>query len=92
MNLYEQAVAQFGADSQVNMAIEECAELITALRHYARGKVSIGHVADEIADVEIMMRQLRVIIGDRAVDDKKYDKKVRLARLLACNRIEQKKE
>lgn len=66
--IYKEAVLQWGMDSQVNMAIEEMAELISALQHHRREE-SWGHhatvedIADEVADVEIMMEQLRFMFN-----------------------------
>ncbi len=66
--IYREAVSRWGMDAQVNMAIEEMAELISALQHYRREE-SWGHhatvedIADEIADVEIMMEQLKFMFG-----------------------------
>lgn len=66
--IYQEALNQWGMDAQINMAIEEMAELISALEHYRRLK-KWGHhataedVADEVADVEIMMEQLKFMFG-----------------------------
>lgn len=62
--IYKETLAQWGFDAQVNMAIEEMAELISALQHYRRQETWGHHstkedVIDEIADVEIMMEQLK---------------------------------
>ena len=58
------AVNHYGKDNQIRKAIEELAELIRAL---AIGNVD--GVCDEMADVEIMMWQLRYIVGGGAVDN-----------------------
>ena len=72
--IFEKAVAKWGVEFQVNMAIEECAELILALRHYDRCKVSSNYVCSEVADVEIMMAQMRVILGATRVEREKKKK------------------
>lgn len=66
--IYQEALNQWGGDAQINMAIEEMAELISALQHYRREKTwghlaTINDIADEVADVEIMMEQLRFMFG-----------------------------
>ena len=61
------------------MAIEECAELIEAICHYRRSRIPIERLASEVADVELMVAQLRVMIGDVAVDVEK-DYKIRRLR------------
>ena len=57
------AVNAWGTRSQVNMAIEECGELIVVLSHRIRGRATDLDVAGEIADVRIMLDQLALIIG-----------------------------
>jgi len=66
--IYQEALNQWGEDSQINMAIEEMAELISALQHYRRlekwgHKATLGDIAEEVADVEIMMEQIRFMFG-----------------------------
>ena len=66
--IYQEALNQWGMDSQINMAIEEMAELISVLQHYRRKKTwghlaTVEDIADEIADVEIMMEQLKFMFG-----------------------------
>jgi NTP pyrophosphatase (non-canonical NTP hydrolase) len=58
-NLLNQAIEKFGATEQENLAIEECSELIQAISHKHRGREH--NIAEEIADVEIMLDQLRII-------------------------------
>lgn len=53
------AIKVFGEKAQEEMAIEECAELITAINHKHRGRKH--NIAEEIADVEIMLEQLKII-------------------------------
>lgn len=53
------AIKTFGAYEQERVAIEECAELIQAISHKHRGREH--NIAEEIADVEIMLEQLKVI-------------------------------
>lgn len=57
------AIDSFGVGSQIDMAIEECAELINALEKYRRGRIGISEVVTEIADVQIMCAQLELIFG-----------------------------
>jgi len=62
------------------MAIEECGELIVKLAKYGRNHNGSKpeDIVDEIADVEIMMAQLRVIFKEYSVD---YAKDLKLNRL-----------
>lgn len=76
----EKAVEHFGPRAQIIKAIEEMGELSAAL---ARGLNNIGTVEaviEEIADVTIMMRQLRFIYGPERVDAEIERKLARLVR------------
>lgn len=53
------AIAYYGERAQEETAIEECAELIQAITHKHRGR--FHNIAEEIADVEIMLEQLKAI-------------------------------
>jgi NTP pyrophosphatase (non-canonical NTP hydrolase) len=64
----------YGAENQEAMTIGECADLIVALRHKARGRATADDVIDEIADVIIMTQQLSFIYGQSKVDNKIKEK------------------
>ena len=53
------AIDAYGTDNQTDVAIEEMAELTQALIHNRRGRPA--NIAEEIADVEIMLEQLKII-------------------------------
>ena len=53
------AIHSFGEKIQERQAIEECSELIQAICHKHRGREH--NIAEEIADVEIMLDQLKII-------------------------------
>ena len=53
------AIATYGETEQEQVAIEECSELIQAICHKHRGRTH--NIAEEIADVEIMLEQLKII-------------------------------
>lgn len=53
------AIKVYGEVNQENMAIEECAELIQAINKKHRGMKH--NIPEEIADVEIMLEQLKII-------------------------------
>jgi hypothetical protein len=73
-DLFRRALALWGTDSQLGMVQEECAELIAAVSQYKRGRISEERLAEEVADVTIMVAQLRLLLGggvvDRAVEKK----------------------
>lgn len=61
--IYEAALDKWGLDLQINMVSEECAELIIALNKWRRGKpgtVDLRTIAEEIADVRIMLEQMEL--------------------------------
>ena len=53
------AIKTFGEKAQEDVDIEECSELIQAISHKHRGREH--NIAEEIADVEIMLEQLKII-------------------------------
>lgn len=72
----EQIAAHYGFTSQADMAIEECSELIQAICKLRRG-YSENHytnLLEEIADVYIMTRQLRYLLGYSTIDSIVNDK------------------
>lgn len=66
-----------GSEAVFNQTIEECAELIVRIRHYSRFKkiTQISEVWGEIADVEIMLQQLKhCLYGEKEVEKIKAEK------------------
>ena len=60
--LYELAVRRRGPQNQIVIAIDKMAILISALISSLRNQTTIPQtIAEEVADVEIMLAQLRVI-------------------------------
>lgn len=77
---YAAAVSTYGKHSQFIMAMEEMAELTKELSKNIRGEKNISGISEEIADVEIMLEQLKIIFGNRAeVDQHRSYKLERLA-------------
>ena len=59
--IFNAAIRVFGGSAQEEVAIEEMAELIQAITHKHRGREH--NIAEEVADVEIMLEQLKIING-----------------------------
>lgn len=79
-DLYAAAVKKYGKLSQLIMCMEEMAELTKELSKSIRGADNSAAIAEEMADVEIMLEQLRLIYHNRSeVDTIKADKLRRLA-------------
>lgn len=78
VDICKKAINTFGERNQIIKAIEECGELIAVLAQTFTkpDDVPVGDILTEIADVEIMIQQLRIIFGDNAVDQYK-DKKLK---------------
>lgn len=78
-DIYTAAVKKFGKEHQLVLCMEEMAELTKELSKNMRGSKNITNISEEIADVEIMLEQLRVIFGNRSeVDTIKAEKLLRL--------------
>ena len=78
-DLYSRAVSTFGETSRLILAIEEMSELIKELSKYTRGRENIGSICEEMADVEIMLEQLKIVFRNRAAVD--YHRSQKLQRL-----------
>ena len=63
MNILEKAVEKYG-EKQLDQAQEELAELIVAISKYKRNenKFTILNVIEEIADVNIMIKQVMMLL------------------------------
>ncbi len=81
--LYQATIDKWGVDAQYDQAVEECAELIAALKHYRRGKVDQQTVIAELADVSLMLGQLCWMFGQEQVDAAIRSKRAKLDQLLS---------
>ena len=81
--LLDRAITAYGAPAQMDMAVEEMAELTKALCKIKRAQAgcevtaAIGNVIEEMADVQIMLDQLRLIFA-RSTDEVEEEKLRRL--------------
>ena len=78
----KRAIRAYGSENQVNQAQEECGELISVLNQHRRGRCTTFEVLAEMADVEIMLDQLKVIFGEESFHLKKMEKIERLEQRL----------
>lgn len=77
--IYKRAFDQWGLEDQVFMVFEECSELINALCKLRRGRVDLGDLVSELADVQIMLEQMIYIYSlDNAFEEMKKTKLERL--------------
>lgn len=59
--LYRLALSKYGTEAQTLMVFEEMAELQKELCKHARGATNRDHIAEEIADVLIMLDQMMIL-------------------------------
>lgn len=71
MTTIENAISTFGENAQISKLCEECAELVTAVLHRRDHRDTNDHVAEEMADVTLMMVQMRIIFG---ISEEEIDK------------------
>ncbi|MFA5745721.1 MAG: hypothetical protein WCX79_01080 [Candidatus Paceibacterota bacterium] len=88
--LLEQMIQKYGESKQLDIAIEECSELIKAISKYKREtdkenlKSRIASIAEEEADVRIMLEQIDIMMLKH---DPEYTKKVNCEMLRKEQRI-----
>lgn len=72
----KQAINTYGEDMQLDVAVEELSELIKELCKYKRGIGSEMHIAEEMADVKIILEELEIIFGNKHRVNAWYDHKI----------------
>lgn len=79
--LYRQAVKKWGVVPQLEISVEEMAELMAEIMHLIRNRIKPDdeHLAEEIADVEICIEQLKDILNNWVSVEKWKD--IKLERL-----------
>lgn len=82
-DIYRAALAKWGEEAQFDQAVEECAELIAALKHFKRNKVDQQQIIDELADVALMVGQLSFMLGEDRVEKAIESKLSKLKSLLS---------
>ena len=61
-DILQKNITLHGAAMEVDVAIEEMSELTKELIKHRRGQKNILHIAEEIAHVEVMMEQLKMVL------------------------------
>jgi NTP pyrophosphatase (non-canonical NTP hydrolase) len=67
-HIYRATLEKWGETAQYEQMVEECAELIAALKHFQRGKIGRDQLIEELADVTLMVGQLSWMLGTPAVN------------------------
>ena len=77
--LYNRAVACWGPTPQMLMLVEECAELQQSVLHLMRGRTGKETLAEELADVRIMIELVEHVLDiEKLVQDNRETKLNRL--------------
>lgn len=82
--VFKQAIETYGAEGQLNVAIEELSELIKEICKHKRGTDNTEAIIEEMADCYIMLEQMQMIfgIGSTVIQDAMNKKVNRLKRRL----------
>ena len=75
----QRALDTYGSLPQIVMVFEEMSELQKELCKYLRGKYSPASIAEEIADVEIMLEQMKMLFC--CTDDVRNERRRKVERL-----------
>jgi len=68
-DIYKRCMEAWGFDAQARVCQEECAELIVAISHLSRRREdAVMEVAQELADVYIMVGQMIEYLGPDIVE------------------------
>lgn len=62
-NVLLHTISEFGEEHQLDVAIEELSELIKEICKSKRGGDNLEYVCEEMADVYIMLEQLKIIFN-----------------------------
>jgi len=92
IKIMQTCLDKWGISAQVGQAVEECAELIVALQKYVNRTHkpnTVENILDEIADVEMMLAQMRLVldISDEALRKRMEYKFDRLLKYLAADTV-----
>ena len=92
--IMRQAIETYGVQAQCDVAIEEMAELIKAIMKirraaddYEKTQAALDNLLEEIADVDIMIDQMKIMWGLKQVEEYREKKLERLERRLNDDRI-----
>lgn len=73
----KQAIKRYGFDMQITVCIEEMSELIKELCKVKRRQTNPAAIAEEMADVKIMLEQMQIIFDNSAEVERFYDAKIK---------------
>jgi hypothetical protein len=86
--LMQDALNNWGSQSQLDMVIEECAELIDAIQKWRRRRVDSVKVLEEAVDVELCLEQLKMMLDAPTLfENTKKEKLTRLEKILQVKEL-----
>lgn len=71
------AIQVYGEDYQLSVAVEELSELTKEICKHKRGLTSKLNIAEEIADVEIVLQELKMIFDNHDLVEVYKRKKIK---------------
>ena len=87
--IMQQAIETYGVQAQCDVAVEEMAELTKAIMKirrvaddYEKTQAALDNLLEEIADVDIMIDQMKIMWGPKQVEEYRKKKLERLKRRL----------
>lgn len=91
--IMQRAIETYGVQAQCDVAVEEMAELTKAIMKirrvaddYGKTQAALDNLLEEIADVDIMIEQLKIMWGPKQVEEYRRKKLERLDRRLQDDR------
>lgn len=91
--IMQQAIETYGVQAQCDVAIEKMAELTKAIvkirrvaDDYGKTQAALENLLEEIADVDIMVEQMKIMWGPKDVEEYRKKKLERLERRLNDDR------
>ena len=92
-SIMQQAIKTYGVQAQCDVAVEEMAELTKAIMKlrrvaddYGKTQAALDNLLEEIADVDIMIEQMKIMWGPKQVEEYRRRKLERLERRLNDDR------
>ena len=83
MDIYHLSLVKWGEDKQVLKMAEECSELAVECHHWvSRKRSNENKFAEELADVIIMLEQMKLIINPLTLKQAILNKKLKLQSIL----------
>lgn len=68
LELTDYAVKNYDRESQFDMAVEECSELITEIARIGRGRTTDDSLAEEICGTYLMMEEMMMYLGYETIN------------------------